>query len=140
MVPRGGLEPPRPLGSTDFKSVASTIPPSGQRGNIIVFRNKDQAFFFKKFYKKSLPLIQKFRISVCGWMAERLKAPVLKTGEGETPSWVRIPLHPPLCGDFTHTLIFSKYRIFIDILQKTLVNLVGIYICKYRMTKYENIF
>jgi hypothetical protein len=25
-------------------------------------------------------------------------------------------------------------------LQKTLVNLVGIYICKYRMTKYENIF
>ncbi len=28
-------------------------------------------------------------------MAERLKAPVLKTGEGESPSWVRIPLCPP---------------------------------------------
>jgi hypothetical protein len=28
-------------------------------------------------------------------MAERLKAPVLKTGEGATLSWVRIPLHPP---------------------------------------------
>ncbi len=28
-------------------------------------------------------------------MAERFKAPVLKTGEGESPPWVRIPLHPP---------------------------------------------
>src|SRR5579863_3490942 len=28
-------------------------------------------------------------------MAERLKAPVLKTGRGASPSWVRIPLHPP---------------------------------------------
>lgn len=28
-------------------------------------------------------------------MAEWLKAPVLKTGKGVTPSWVRIPPHPP---------------------------------------------
>jgi len=28
-------------------------------------------------------------------MAERLKAPVLKTGNGATRSWVRIPLSPP---------------------------------------------
>ena len=30
-----------------------------------------------------------------GWVAERLKAPVLKTGKGATPSWVQIPPHPP---------------------------------------------
>ena len=28
-------------------------------------------------------------------MAERLKAPVLKTGVGVSPPWVRIPLRPP---------------------------------------------
>ena len=33
---------------------------------------------------------------VLGWVAERLKAPVLKTGRGASPSWVRIPPHPPL--------------------------------------------
>ncbi len=31
-----------------------------------------------------------------GWVAERLKAPVLKTGKGSRPSWVRIPPHPPI--------------------------------------------
>src|SRR5262249_37018379 len=30
-----------------------------------------------------------------GWVAERFKAPVLKTGRGESPSWLRTPLHPP---------------------------------------------
>ncbi len=30
-----------------------------------------------------------------GWVAERFKAPVLKTGRGQRPSWVRIPPHPP---------------------------------------------
>ena len=34
-------------------------------------------------------------VSVRGWVAERLKAPVLKTGNGATRSWVRIPPHPP---------------------------------------------
>ena len=29
-----------------------------------------------------------------GEMAERFKAPVLKTGMGASPSWVRIPLSP----------------------------------------------
>ena len=29
-------------------------------------------------------------------MAERFKAPVLKTGMGASPSWVRIPLSPPI--------------------------------------------
>jgi hypothetical protein len=29
-------------------------------------------------------------------VAERLKAPVLKTGRGASSSWVRIPPHPPL--------------------------------------------
>lgn len=29
-------------------------------------------------------------------MAERLKAPVLKTGEGSNLPWVRIPLSPPV--------------------------------------------
>ena len=31
----------------------------------------------------------------CGGVAERLNAPVLKTGMGESPSWVRIPPPPP---------------------------------------------
>ncbi len=31
-----------------------------------------------------------------GGVAERLNAPVLKTGMGESPSWVRIPPPPPL--------------------------------------------
>src|SRR5437868_3410022 len=30
-----------------------------------------------------------------GWVAERFKAPVLKTGEGASSPWVRIPPHPP---------------------------------------------
>src|SRR5258705_11832810 len=30
-----------------------------------------------------------------GGVAERLKAPVLKTGRDESPSWVRIPPPPP---------------------------------------------
>jgi hypothetical protein len=30
-----------------------------------------------------------------GWVAERFKAPVLKTGRRATVSWVRIPPHPP---------------------------------------------
>jgi hypothetical protein len=31
-----------------------------------------------------------------GWVAERFKAPVLKTGAGASPPWVRIPPHPPI--------------------------------------------
>ena len=33
---------------------------------------------------------------LAGGMAERFKAPVLKTGVGASPPWVRIPLPPPL--------------------------------------------
>ena len=35
------------------------------------------------------------QISAHGWVAEWLKAPVLKTGEAATSPWVRIPPHPP---------------------------------------------
>ena len=43
----------------------------------------------------------------CGWVAERFKAPVLKTGVVATLPWVRIPPHPPIHprtphGDATH--------------------------------------
>tara|TARA_A100001011_G_scaffold308434_1_gene324057 strand:+ start:255 stop:371 length:117 start_codon:yes stop_codon:yes gene_type:complete len=38
-------------------------------------------------------------------MAERLKAPVLKTGKGATLSWVRIPVSPPL-----KSLIFKIFK------------------------------
>jgi hypothetical protein len=31
-----------------------------------------------------------------GWVAERFKAPVLKTGVRATAPWVRIPPHPPV--------------------------------------------
>src|SRR5687767_6289942 len=34
-----------------------------------------------------------------GWVAEWFKAPVLKTGVGSRPPWVRIPPHPPCMGD-----------------------------------------
>ena len=33
-----------------------------------------------------------------GEMAERFKAPVLKTGVAAMPPWVRIPLSPPFIG------------------------------------------
>ena len=36
------------------------------------------------------------KIQTTGWVTERLKVPVLKTGEGESLPWVRIPPHPPL--------------------------------------------
>ena len=36
-----------------------------------------------------------------GGMAERLKAPVLKTGRRVTVSWVRIPLPPPTLPAFS---------------------------------------
>ena len=36
------------------------------------------------------------RTSSIGEMAERFKAPVLKTGEGSNLPWVRIPLSPPV--------------------------------------------
>src|SRR5690606_9199243 len=35
------------------------------------------------------------RCNRSGEMAERFKAPVLKTGEGSNLPWVRIPLSPP---------------------------------------------
>jgi hypothetical protein len=41
-------------------------------------------------------LDKKISESLNGWVAERLKAPVLKTGGGASSSWVRIPPHPPL--------------------------------------------
>lgn len=41
-----------------------------------------------------------------GWVAERLKAPVLKTGKGESSSWVRIPPHPP----FGNTILVFELK------------------------------
>ena len=41
-----------------------------------------------------------------GEMAERLKAPVLKTGKGATLSWVRIPVSPPLKLKFFKTIYY----------------------------------
>src|SRR5262249_34843511 len=38
-----------------------------------------------------------------GWVAEWLKAPVLKTGRGASSSWVRIPPHPPACAAPSHS-------------------------------------
>ena len=37
-----------------------------------------------------------------GWVAERFKAPVLKTGRGASLSWVRIPPHPPAKAATAH--------------------------------------
>lgn len=51
-----------------------------------------------------------------GWVAEWLKAPVLKTGKGATPSWVQIPPHPPHDSVFKRpiTMTFSLIPIFND--------------------------
>ena len=40
--------------------------------------------------------VPKYLIRLSGWVAERFKAPVLKTGRGASLSWVQIPPHPPL--------------------------------------------
>ena len=42
-----------------------------------------------------------------GWVAERLKAAVLKTANRGTGSWVRIPPHPPklLCNPLMQNTI-----------------------------------
>src|SRR5690349_459166 len=45
-------------------------------------------WFFRR--RPDKPLNQR-----CGEMAEWFKAPVLKSGMGASPSWVRIPLSPP---------------------------------------------
>jgi hypothetical protein len=36
----------------------------------------------------------RYSCTIPGWVAEWFKAPVLKTGVGESPPWVRIPPHP----------------------------------------------
>ncbi len=47
-----------------------------------------------------------------GGMAERLKAPVLKTGRRVTVSWVRIPLPPPTLPAFSQIpLTAASHRI-----------------------------
>lgn len=43
-------------------------------------------------------------------MAERFKAPVLKTGEGSNLPWVRIPLSPPIHADFHVTAQHGEAR------------------------------
>ena len=45
-------------------------------------------------------------MSIHGGVAERLKAPVLKTGEGVSSPWVRIPPPPPF-SDYTDFLKLS---------------------------------
>jgi hypothetical protein len=43
-----------------------------------------------------------------GWVAEWLKAPVLKTGKRASVSWVRIPPHPQIFQKFAK---YSTYYI-----------------------------
>jgi hypothetical protein len=43
-----------------------------------------------------------------GWVVERLKAPVLKTGRPARVSWVRIPPHPPESQQFLDTSRFGQ--------------------------------
>jgi hypothetical protein len=40
------------------------------------------------------PIVPTPRFLSLGWVAERFKAPVLKTGVGASSPWVRIPPHP----------------------------------------------
>ena len=47
----------------------------------------------------------------CGQVAERLNAPVLKTGVGASPPWVRIPPCPPLRNNDGHSVRRRGYAI-----------------------------
>ena len=59
-------------------------------------------------------------------MAERLKAPVLKTGKGATLSWVRIPVLPPFRNII---LIFYSDMIILVLVPIDTVTLEPIGIC-----------
>ena len=47
-------------------------------------------------------------------MAERLKAPVLKTGKGATLSWVRIPVSPP--KNIYNVKALNKFEILLSLI------------------------
>ena len=46
-----------------------------------------------------------------GWVAERLNAPVLKTGSRESGSWVQIPPHPLFEKDVVISASFSRVSV-----------------------------
>src|SRR5690606_39428529 len=48
------------------------------------------------------------RADAYGEMAERFKAPVLKTGEGSNLPWVRIPLSPPSHCDIEMAHVLAR--------------------------------
>src|SRR5947207_12764628 len=50
-------------------------------------------------YRKFKPLQADFQPDNAGWVSERSNAPDLKSGEGASPPWVRIPPHPPEGGN-----------------------------------------
>ena len=54
-----------------------------------------------------LRLPARYNARRCGEVAEWFKAPVLKTDEGESPPWVRIPPSPPLQKGPTRGLFCS---------------------------------
>ena len=44
---------------------------------------------------KMRPPLGGFKTAAFGWVAERLNAPDLKSGDRASDPWVRIPPHPP---------------------------------------------
>ncbi len=59
-----------------------------------------------------------FDINSLGWVSERFKEPVLKTGVRASVPWVRIPPHPPLLILLNHLKIMNNqiFGIGVDIL------------------------
>ena len=50
-----------------------------------------------------------FKTAVFGWVAERLNAPDLKSGDRASDPWVRIPPHPPIKAYISISyVIYSK--------------------------------
>ena len=60
-------------------------------------------------------------------MAERLKAPVLKTGKGATLSWVRIPVSPPSFLSIDDDILYRFYNNQIENLKDISQELISIY-------------
>ena len=60
-----------------------------------------------------------------GWVAERFKAPVLKTGVGASSPWVRIPPHPP----YNHPLPFAAIRNSAQIREKEHLGCLDASVC-----------
>jgi hypothetical protein len=77
------------IGSHAARSLALCYENDGTKNQTSIWNHSAAAVMF------ALVTARNYLIRFTGWVAERLKAPVLKTGRPARVSWVRIPPHPP---------------------------------------------